>query len=241
MEGMTDIGRRVKAAREQRGWDQPELARRATKYAGKVISKQTISKIESSENPTRNPSRATLEGIAGAFNASVEWVLSGHVREGSAPYLPDVTVSAGETPPGYVRLELLTTEGSMGDGAHNSDYPEVLRHIDVAEAWARTRLPRDLSRIRIITGRGDSNAPLINDGDILFVDSGIDHFAGEGMYLFNWMGHMLCKRLAPNLATGRLEIQSVNKSYETTEVPASEISQLNIVGKVVAWWTLRTH
>lgn len=238
---MTDIGRRVKAAREARGWDQPELARRASKHAGKAISKQTISKIESAENPTRNPARATLEGLAGAFNESVEWVLSGRTRESTTPYSPSVTISTDETPPGYVRLDLLATEGSMGDGAQNSDYPEVLRHIDVAEAWARTRLPRDLSRIRIITGRGDSNAPMINDGDILFVDSGIDHFAGEGMYLFNWMGHMLCKRLAPNLATGKLEIQSVNKSYETTEVPPGEISQLNIVGKVVAWWTLRTH
>lgn len=241
MDGMTDIGMRVKAAREARNWDQTELARRATKHAGKTISKQTISKIESADNPTRNPSRATLEGIAGALEKSVEWVLSGRVSELPPRYQQSVAVSGDETPPGYVRLELLDAEGSMGGGSINSDYPEVLRHIDVAEAWARTRLPSDLSRIRILTARGDSNAPLINDGDILFVDVGIQSFVGEGLYLFNWMGHLLCKRLSPNLATNRLEIRSENKSYETIEVAPADLDQLHIAGKLAAWWTLRTH
>lgn len=249
MDGMTDIGKRIRLGRQARSWDMAELARQASRASGKTVSKQTISKLESAENPTENPTRKTLEGIAAALGTTTDFILTGREPARVAEPLFDypqqavrpAAVSPSETPAGYVRLQLLDVEGGMGDGGLQTDYPEVLRHVDVAEAWARARLPRDLERIRIITGRGDSNAPLINDGDILFVDVGIQHFAGEGMYVFNWMGHLLCKRLSPNLVTGRLEIRSVNKNYETTEVAANELDQLHIAGKVVAWWTLRTH
>lgn len=241
MDGMTDIGKRIRRAREAKGWDQPRLAAEASKVVGETIHKQTIHKLESAENPTQNPARKALIGLAGALECTIDYILTGRIAEQPANYGEAVAVASGAIQPGYVRLELLDGEVGMGEGTANADYPEVLRHIDVAEAWARTRLPRDLSRIRILTARGDSNAPLINDGDILFVDIGVQSFVGEGLYLFNWMGHLLCKRLSPNLSTSKLEIKSENKSYETIEVSAGELDQLHIAGKLVAWWTLKTH
>jgi len=149
--------------------------------------------------------------------------------------------SAGETPAGYIRLPLLNLEGSMGHGTINDEQPEVVKFLDVAEWWAKQHLPHNLKRLKIISSRGDSNAGLINHGDIVFVDTGTDHFDGEGLYVFNWNGRALIKRLAVNIRTGKLQIQSANPAYPPEEISVGEVDQLHIAGRVSKWWTLRDH
>lgn len=152
-----------------------------------------------------------------------------------------VTVAYGATPPGHIRLPLLVMEAGMGGGMDVSEYPEVVDYLDVARWWAEMHLPRPLDRIKIITGRGDSNAPLINDGDIIFVDTGCDTFDGEGLYVFNWNGRALIKRLVPNLRSNGLRIVSANPAYPPEEITVAEIEQLHIAGRVAAWFTLRRN
>lgn len=164
-----------------------------------------------------------------------------HIARSSVAEATAVYVSSQATPPGYLRLPLLAMEGSMGLGIHNDGPPEVVAELDVAEWWANANFPKPLSRIKVMTGRGDSNAGLINDGDVVFVDTFIDHFAGEGLYVFNWQGAALIKRLAPDLRSNRLKIVSANPAYAPEFIEVSELDQLQIAGRVVAWWTLRTH
>lgn len=149
-------------------------------------------------------------------------------------------VSAGEIPPGYVRLPLLAMEAGMGADVAIDEQPDVVTHLDIAEWWARLHLPKPLDRVKIITGRGDSNAGLINHGDIVFVDTMTDHFDGEGLYVFNWNGRALIKRLVPNLRTGRLQIVSANPAYPPEDIETGELEQLHIAGRVAAWYTLRS-
>lgn len=164
-----------------------------------------------------------------------------HVARHSIADQPAVYVSTQATPPGYLRLPLLAMEGSMGSGGHNDGPVEVVTDLDVADWWANAHFPKPLTRIKVMTGRGDSNAGLINDGDVVFVDTYIDHFAGEGLYVFNWQGRALIKRLTPDLRSNRLKIVSANPAYQTEFIEVGELDQLQIAGRVVAWWTLRTH
>lgn len=150
-------------------------------------------------------------------------------------------IAPSEIPTGYVRLPLLAMEASMGDGAYSDEPLSVVRHMDVAEWWAAANLPRPYSRIQIITGRGDSMAGVINHGDIVFVDTAIDHFDGDGLYVFNWHGRALIKRLVSKISSGKLLIVSANPAYPPEEVDAGEIDQLHISGRVAAWYTLRNH
>jgi phage repressor protein C with HTH and peptisase S24 domain len=159
------------------------------------------------------------------------------VRDSSTPTY--AVVAAGEIRHGYVRLPLLSMVAAMGDGSGNSDPPEVVQFLDVADWWAQQHLPHHLERVKIISSRGDSNAPLINHGDVVFVDTSIAHFDGEGLYVFNWQGRALIKRLAPNLRTGRMQIVSANPAYPPEDISTEEIDQLHIAGRVAAWWTLR--
>ena len=152
---------------------------------------------------------------------------------------PVVSGQATDTP--YVRLPRLAMEGGMGNGTEITDAASVVDYIDVAKWWAETNLPRPYSRIKIITGTGDSNAPLINHEDIVFVDEGCDSFVGPGLYVFNWQGRALIKRLTPNLRTNGLSIVSANPAYPPEEITVGEIDQLHIAGRVVAWYTLKRH
>jgi transcriptional regulator with XRE-family HTH domain len=151
------------------------------------------------------------------------------------------TVSFAATAAPYVRLPRLAMEGGMGIGTEISDAASVVDYIDVAKWWAETNLPRPYSRIKIITGTGDSNAPLINHEDIVFVDEGCNAFNGPGLYVFNWQGRALIKRLTPNLRTNGLSIVSANPAYPPEEITLGEIDQLHIAGRVVAWYTLKRH
>lgn len=177
-----------------------------------------------------------LEGVTGESNYTAAGLLpriGHHVREGTA------VVAAGEILPGYVRLPLLAMEAGMGFGTEIEGPPEVVQFLDVAQWWADLNLPRPISRIKIITGRGDSNAPLINNGDIVFVDTVDTRFEGEGLYVLNWQGRALIKRLVANLRTGTLQIVSANPAYPMETVEPGEIDQLHIAGRVAAWYTLK--
>lgn len=149
--------------------------------------------------------------------------------------------SIAETPSAYVRLPLLAMEAGMGTGTEIDAPPEIIEHLDIARWWAESHLPRPISRVKLIVGRGDSNAPLINDGDIIFVDTARNTFDGEGFYVFNWQGAALVKRLVPDLRTKGVRIESANPNYSPQHVQADELEQLHIAGRVVAWYTLRRN
>lgn len=153
----------------------------------------------------------------------------------------DAGVAYGAINPDHIRLPLLVMQAGMGTGMEVSELPEVVDYLDVARWWAEMNLPKPLSRIKVITGRGDSNAPLINDGDIVFVDTAIDAFVGEGLYVFNWNGRALIKRLVPDLRSNGLRVVSANPAYPAEEISIDEVEQLHIAGRVSAWLTLRRN
>lgn len=175
-----------------------------------------------------------------ATNPMVEAAKAARLEDkiGDEPYAIQ-RFSRGEANPGYVRLPLLAMEGGMGEGVHSDEAPSVVEYLDVAEWWADLNLPKHIDRIKLITGRGDSNAPLINHGDIIFVDTVIDHFQGEGLYVFNWQGMALVKRLVPDLRSDGLRIVSANPAYPPEHISLGEVDQLHIAGRVVAWYSLR--
>lgn len=152
-----------------------------------------------------------------------------------------VSISEGATPAGYLRLPLLAMEAGMGLDVQHDGPLEVVTDLDVAEWWANANFPKPISRIKVITARGDSNAGLINHGDIVFVDTMTNFFDGEGLYVFNWQGRALIKRLAPDIRGKQMKILSANKEYDAELIAVEELDQLHIAGRVVAWWTLRTH
>lgn len=87
----------------------------------------------------------------------------------------------------YVRVQQLDAEAGMGGEAVNEDYPEVIRAMDFTPTYIRSVvgfLPTP-GRLVLVTGRGDSMIPIIQPGETLLVDSGVQTFDGDGIYLIN--------------------------------------------------------
>lgn len=147
-----------------------------------------------------------------------------------------------EEPAGYIRLDYLEVESSAGQG-RSVDYElPVLHKLDVLEDWAISVLGRNAQdRIKILNNVGDSMASTIQDGDILFVDVKTTTFEAEGIYVINFNDVLLTKRLIAQ-TDGRLAIVSDNSSvYAPQYISTREAQDLNICGRVRAWWSLRKY
>ncbi|MEQ7866546.1 S24 family peptidase [Xanthomonas sp. WHRI 8393] len=122
---------------------------------------------------------------------------SGYLDSDATSTSPTSTVLAAETPQGYLRFQLFEGAAGMGQGVVNQDFPEVMKVMEVAEWEVRRKLgflPKP-GRIQIITGRGPSMRPKIEDGDIVWIDTSIDYFDGDDYYLISYDGETQIKML----------------------------------------------
>lgn len=148
----------------------------------------------------------------------------------------------GQPAHGYVRLQHLSPQPSMGLGTELSEPVQVVQHLDVLESWVLQKVgSTSYDRIKILTGCGQSMRPTIQDQDLVFVDIGHRIIDIPGIYVLDVCGRFLLKR-AMILSDGTLVLRSDNKD----EFPDEERIDLrtanesvNVAGRVKAWWTLQ--
>ncbi|WP_312328371.1 helix-turn-helix transcriptional regulator [Stenotrophomonas sp.] len=152
---------------------------------------------------------------------------------------PDQVISPvleTETPPGYVRFDLFEGAAGMGIGVVNQDYPEVVRTIEVAEWEVRKKLgflPKP-GRLQLITGRGPSMRPKLEDGDIIWIDTACNYFDGDDFYLINVGGETQIKMLQRR--GDGLYVCSINPDFPTYR---SQEDEVVVLGKALMHAGLR--
>lgn len=146
-------------------------------------------------------------------------------------------VFSDNLPDDRVRFERLDVVAALGDGYINNEAVEVVDFVHVDKAWAREKLGGNLSRIQVITARGDSMQGTIEDGDVLFVDTSVHSFEGEGIYLLSFADGLKAKRLQASVGGGLLVI-SDNPLYRTETIEGDGLEKLTICGKVRGAWHL---
>ena len=215
---METLAERINTALQTKGLSVNALARQVG------VSYPAMRKTTKGE--TLNPK--FLFEIAEALNVSVEWLKTG---EGSSENLSD-------DPSGdHIRFERLDVIAALGDGYINNETAEVVDFVHVDKAWAREKLGGNLSRIQVITARGDSMQGTIEDGDVLFVDTSVRSFEGEGIYLLSFADGLKAKRLQASVSGGLLVI-SDNPLYRTETIEDDKLEKLTICGKVRGAWHL---
>lgn len=227
------IATRARRARLRAGYDKPGDAAKAI-----GCSRTLILRWESGS--ARSIGKFLLPA-ARAYDVKPAW-LALEADDDGYPVSDKVRiVSADEIAPGYVRVPQLDLPAGAGPGDEMDTEPEIVRWLDVAKAWADQHFPRHLQHIRVLTARGDSMVGAgIQDGDLLFVDTGITRYDGDGNYVLRFRDGWQVKRLRADMLSQRLEVVSMLESREEsrTVMPEQE-TNLSIGGKVSAWWTLR--
>lgn len=210
---METIGSRIRAEREAQDISRNELA----KYAG--IAPTTLSNLELG----LSKSSSALHKIARRLGVQADWLETGRGSKGAAAS-DFATVAPTETRPGYVRFNLLEGAAGMGAGVVNQDFPEVMQVMEVAEWEVRRKLgflPRP-GQIQIITGRGPSMRPKIEDGDIVWIDTAVDYFDGDDYYLISYDGETQIKMLQKRV--DGMYVVSANPDFKEWRCEPDELS-----------------
>ncbi len=222
---MDTIGSRIRTEREAQKVSRADLARSAG------IAPSTLSDLELG----LSKSTTALHRIASRLQVRSEWLETGRgaKSEETGGFL---SVAQDATPAGYVRFDLFEGGAGMGIGIVNQDYPEVIKTIEVAEWEVRRKigfLPKP-GRIQIITGRGPSMRPKLEDGDIVWIDTIVDYFDGDDYYLINIGGETQIKMLQKR--GDGLWVVSVNTEFPAYRPDPGDIS---ILGKALIHAGLR--
>lgn len=149
------------------------------------------------------------------------------------------SVARFETAEGYLRFQLMG-EGGAGPGMINSDRPEVLQEIDLAEWSVRNALGRMVSpeRVKLLTVRGNSMAPRIKDGDVVFVDIQDTAIMDGGIFVFVMHGQAIVKRL--DVRSDGFHIVSLAEPGNPDVVEADQFDSVHIAGRVLGAIQLRS-
>lgn len=171
----------------------------AAKAVGMSLAQFTNLRDGAKDSKTGKPRgmrKETARRIEKAAGKPEGWLDVEHVG-----ILSDIIEKRPPKPSGAV-FHLLDVEAACGDGRQNSDYPEIVRSIVLSDEEARDRIGslNKSGSIQVIVATGDSMVPTIQPRDLLFVDTAVNEFAGDGIYLIRRDHGLSCKRIS---MTGR--------------------------------------
>ncbi|VVN72162.1 putative HTH-type transcriptional regulator [Pseudomonas fluorescens] len=169
------------------------------------------------------PKASRLVAIAKTACVDIGWLVSG---EGSKH--PGATLESQQEEYDYVPL--YDAHISQGHGAWNEG-ARILTMLAFTKYSLRKKglLTEHLAAVRVA---GDSNEPVLSDGDTVMVDLRRNQFQGEGFYVIRLDDLLYAKRLQRQL-DGGLMIISANSAYQPLTVPGTSLDTLHVVGRIV--------
>lgn len=244
---MKTTGRRIAQARESKGLNQSELARRLG------VTPQSVQAWESGKNVPRNQK---LASIADMLGVSVSYLMG----EGAGmPDLLSVTGISNESnlPSGWktidniinkpvsnetiIEIPRFDVKASMGDGCALSDgYIDLIQRMTVSLEWLKQQslIYTSPDNLAIITGDGDSMSGTFNHGDALLVDRGVTELRSDAVYVFAIDGEIFIKRLQ-RLPGGDIRVISDNKLYESYTIADGLKDRFMLLARVLLVWNAK--
>lgn len=131
-----------------------------------------------------------------------------------------------------VKIEVLDVKASCGNGIITErEFISVLRSIEFTNDFAMKIFgKRSTDYIKVITAKGDSMVPTIKSGANVFVDTKINYFDGDGVYVFVFDNEVYIKRL--QMTGTEIVVISDNSVYEKWRLDKQLMDNLYIQGKV---------
>ncbi|MFS7357590.1 XRE family transcriptional regulator [Rahnella inusitata] len=176
-------------------------------------------------------SEGMLQKIADALSIPVAELFS-EEGEGDTVHKYSVNSLANSRRDNVYRVDVLGVSASAGAGSSSGDVVEVIRSIEYVPEYAKSMFGnRPQGSVMLINVRGDSMTGTLEPGDLIFVDTEVTFFDGDGIYVFNFNGDTFVKRLQK--VKFELKVISDNKTYETWALTQEEMNMLHVQGKVL--------
>lgn len=138
-----------------------------------------------------------------------------------------------------IEIERYDIAASMGPGTELPEMNMVVEHMRLDAGWVRQNLVyTSTENLKLISGRGDSMAPTIRNGDALIVDVGVRSVESDAIYYFVMRGQHHVKRIQRNL--DGITIISDNSQYRQIDVPADREDDIQVLAQIIYWWTGRS-
>nr|DAY23711.1 MAG TPA: Repressor protein CI [Caudoviricetes sp.] len=192
------------------------------------VSQQAIGQILKGE--ISNPKKI-LE-IATALGVNPHWL-----KTGKGPMEPTnqmISMSMQKDEDHTLRVDLLDAElAAHSSGIINVEYPDVISSIFFTHEGVKRILGRTTTDgVYMFKVPTDSMAPTITQNDIVFIDTNVKEYVGEGVYSFNLNGETYIKRLQ-RLPTGVIMALSDNPLYLPFEITEELFDTAEIIGKFI--------
>lgn len=206
---------RIKNLRIIKGFSQVKLA----SLLG--VSQAMIARLESGDAN----STTYIYQLAQILETSVEY-LTGQT-DIDRPLLPSAEAISEQLD--LVQISMIDLKFGMGGGAV-FDAPVEIRKLSVSRAWISLFTNAKPECVFVTEGRGDSNAPTINDGDLVFFDTSQNQpTMSDEFWAMTHYGHGVFKRLRPT--QGGYKIMSDNPLISDDIATDGEMA---IIGRVIA-------
>lgn len=224
---MSELGKRLRQAREKAGLSMPKLAEQIG------VRWQSIQQLENGKSQT---SKHVL-AMAKALHVSPEWLLSG---EGSASETGVVSASDIALPSAgeilecrgieCARIPVYDVHFSAGFGAQN-DTEEPLDHYLMTMSVLRRYTDAPVQRVVFLQVSGDSMEPLLYNRDWVLVDTTRTSLTTPAIYAIICNGEGFLKHASQNIDTNAINLVSHNPAYPPQTV--SQPDRVRIFGRVV--------
>lgn len=178
------------------------------------------------------PSRERLVALAEAAGVSIAWLAQG---EGPAPRFRDSQAAAADCDMDASQFLFLPTHPEAAAAGAETPTPpdeQASAFIAFGHDWIRRCFgiePRDLM---LETAVGESMHPTIGDGDVLLVDRTDRRFREFGIYVLEYAGQRLVKRVQRKL-DGGLVLISDNAVYEAERIEPARSGEVKALGRVI--------
>ncbi|WP_204166550.1 XRE family transcriptional regulator [Tritonibacter mobilis] len=216
---MTDIGEKIRDRREALG-----LSRRLFGESVGIAE----AKVQAIEIGKQRIDHEALSSISRFLRVDANWLLGIEANLGDSS-----SSTGGDAFPAaeFVQIARYEVEASAGNGS------EVASE-DAAQSYAFNRKwlgKRGLKpdTLSVISVRGDSMEPDLNDGDLVLIDLANTDLSDGKIYAVQYSGNLFVKRIQ-YVPGDTVRLVSRNAQYAPIEIKTPEADGVRVVGRVVA-------
>lgn len=184
------------------------------------------------------PSRERLVALADATSVSIAWLTKGEGPEPQFQGVPStergVPATAANGTLDLRRFVVLPKRSEAAAAGAGTPQPPNTRSEFIAfgHDWIRDTFGLEPTDLLLEAAVGKSMQPTIRDNDLLLIDVTDRKLREFGIYVLEFQGERLVKRVQRKL-DGSLLLISDNAIYEPERIPAERAHEVGVVGRVV--------